>query len=68
MATTAAVQNPTRSRARTMSLSEYVAEHQAQRVFPPTSERAARMAMLIMFALMAVTLVVLVLDEAGIFG
>ncbi len=36
--------------------------------FPPTSERAARMAMLIMFALMAVTLVVLVLDEAGIFG
>ena len=51
-----------------MSLSEYVTEHPAQRVFPPTSERAARMAMLIMFALMAVTLVVLVLDEAGIFG
>lgn len=68
MATSNTMQNAKRSGTRTMSLSQYVAEHPAQRVFPPTSERAARTAMLVMFALMAITLLILVLDEAGVFG
>lgn len=65
MATSTSVRNPT---TRTVPLSQYLVEHPIERVFPPTSERAARMAMLTMFALMAVTLVILVLDEAGVFG
>ncbi|MCJ0904528.1 hypothetical protein B2J88_16610 [Rhodococcus sp. SRB_17] len=68
MATSVAVRSSATSSKRTIPLSQYVAEHPAVRVFPPTSERATRIAMLTMFALIAVSLLVLVLDEAGLFG
>lgn len=68
MATRAALKDPAHRSARAVPLSQYIAEHPAVRVFPPTSERATRIAMLTMFALIAVSLVILVLDEAGLFG
>lgn len=37
------------------------------KVFPPTSETAAKVAMLTVYALMAVTIVFIALREAGLF-
>ncbi|TSD45206.1 hypothetical protein FFI94_002900 [Rhodococcus sp. KBS0724] len=68
MATTVATRNPSSSRTRVVPLEQYIAEHPTVRVFPPTSERATRIAMQTMWALIVVSLVILVLDEAGLFG
>ncbi|KJF20590.1 MULTISPECIES: hypothetical protein [Rhodococcus] len=68
MATTVETRNPRSSSVRTVPLAQYIEEHPTVRVFPPTSERAARIAMQTMWALIAVSLVILVLDEAGLFG
>ncbi|MGC0362096.1 hypothetical protein ABH922_000080 [Rhodococcus sp. 27YEA15] len=53
---------------RTMPLSQYLSEHPIDRAFPSTSERVAKIAMLTMFGLMALTVLLLVLDETGLLG